>query len=149
MIIPMKKAFLYGLAQDADQIINGLMKLGCAQISCPEEMTGSEEIQNQLQQKPADLYDLEQKYSRLAAAISALKPYLPKGGLFSQKPRESFRILDDPQHVETALEMCIRDRFNGHRSFPQLIILWWLKMSIVNLFDGKTSFGLKNPKMRE
>lgn len=106
MIIPMKKAFLYGLSQDADTIISRLMKLGCVQVSRPEEMAAGEDLGEKLQQKPADLYDLEQKYSRVASAIGALKSYFPKEGLFAQKPRESFGSLEDPRHLEAALDLC-------------------------------------------
>ena len=106
MIIPMKKVFLYGLSQDADAIVSRLMKLGCAQVSRPEEMAAGEDLSDKLGQKPADLYDLEQKYSRIASAIGALKPYFPKAGLFDQKPRQSYGSLEDPRHLEEALAIC-------------------------------------------
>ena len=32
MIIPMKKAYVYGLSQDGDRLIQRMMQLGCVQV---------------------------------------------------------------------------------------------------------------------
>ncbi len=145
MIIPMKKAYVYGLSQDGDRLIQRMMQLGCVQVGRPEEMAG-EAVGDALQKRPVDLYDLEQKYSRVSASIAALRPYFPKEGLLARKPRETYGRLADPGILAEAFSLCSQVEAEQRRIAElrsQIGKLEFLRTSLAPWLEGDLPLSLE------
>ena len=106
MIAKMEKLLLYGLQEEVDNVISQLLRLGCVEISSPENLPDYEQLKELMQHKPADLYQLEQQQSRLWSAIQAISPYEPKKSMFAHRTRVGFDCLTDQTLITQAEEIC-------------------------------------------
>ncbi len=114
MILRMEKLFAVALAQHRETLLKGLQRAQCIQLRPIDSLEGSDEITALTDGVPADIYPLEQRLARYAAAMATVSPYAKKRGLFEQKPRVGFAQLENGALLAQAETLCARiERVTG------------------------------------
>lgn len=106
MIARMEKLVLYGLSEDREKILRGLMGKGCVELRSP---TSEEELNNELPllgNNDIEIYELEQRFSRIGLAINTLTPYANKSSLFAWRRRIAFSDYSSGGAVKDAIAIC-------------------------------------------
>jgi len=106
MILKMEKLSAFGLLSDKDAIIRELMRKQCVQVTSPESLADYRQLEELTGSCETDVYSLEQKLSRYAAALSGISLYAPKAGMFAKRPRVLYENLEDGEMQAKADSLC-------------------------------------------
>jgi len=106
MILKMEKISAFGLLSDKDAVIRALMRERCVQLSAPETLESYDELKELTEVPAGDVYALEQRQSRYAAALSGMSFYTQKAGMFASRPSVDYDKLEDAAMLEKAEAQC-------------------------------------------
>lgn len=106
MIEKMQKIFIYGLSDDASRLMRDIMRCGCMQITDPRRLENHEDGGEFIEKRSSELYDWEQRLSKLSSSLNLLSPYIKGGGLFTPKPQITYSQLEDDKTIVDAMEVC-------------------------------------------
>lgn len=112
MIIKMKRLRVMAMASRKEELLKGLLHLGCVEISEPEERLSDPEWAALLRRESADLTRTKSELADANTALEALKRYAPaKEGLFIQRRGVSEHEFLSSKTIETA--KAASDDING------------------------------------
>ncbi len=105
-IVKMKRMKLITLAQERNELLRRLMRLGCVEISEPEDLLIDPDWTSLLSRDTSELGQVRMRSGELNHALEALKKYAQvKGsGLFVQRGTVSEAELFAPERTEAALK---------------------------------------------
>ncbi len=112
MITKMKRLRVMAMASRKEELLKGLLHLGCVEISEPDERLADPEWSALLRREASDLTRTKSELADANAALEALKRYAPaKEGLFIRRRDVSEHEFLSSKTVETA--KAASDEING------------------------------------
>ena len=112
MITKMKRLRVMAMASRKEELLKGLLHLGCVEISEPEERLADPEWAALLRREASDLTRTKSELTDVNAALEALKHYAPaKEGLFIQRKGVTEHEFLSSKTVEDA--KAASDKING------------------------------------
>ncbi|MBQ9493807.1 MAG: V-type ATP synthase subunit I [Oscillibacter sp.] len=103
MITKMKRLRVMAMSAQKEELLKGLLHLGCVEISEPEERLSDPEWTALLRRGDADLTRVKSERTDVRTALEALKQYAPvKEGLFIRRKSVSEQDFLSPRTVEAA-----------------------------------------------
>ena len=109
MITKMKRLRVMAMSAQREELLKGLLHLGCVEISEPEERLSDPEWAALLRRGDADLTRTKSELTDVLTALDALKQYCPvKEGLFIQRKSVSEHEFLSSKTVEDAHEASVR-----------------------------------------
>jgi V/A-type H+-transporting ATPase subunit I len=111
-IVKMKKLRIIALRDQRDDLMCGLMKLGCVQIHQPEGMLSDPDVAALLRPERGGLTKARSQQSQLQSAVKILAQYVPeKKKLLSARPEVSQEEFLDDQAL--ADDLALAEKING------------------------------------
>ena len=105
-IVKMKRIRLIALAKDRDELLSGLLHVGCVEVSEPTQQLTGEGYEALLHRDTTDLTQVKADLTQLQHALEVLRKYAPqKEGMFAPRQTVSESELFDRGEVAAALEM--------------------------------------------
>ena len=104
-IVKMKRLQVIGLAEERETLLDQLLRLGCVEISEPEEKLTDPKWMSLVKRDTSTLSTAKGEASSLIAALASLKKYASaKDGLFIKRSGISEKAFWDPDKKSSALE---------------------------------------------
>ena len=102
-IVKMKKLRGMAMAACCDELLNGLQRLGCVEISEPEQKLNDPEWAALLRRDTSTLIEVRNQITDVMTALGAIKKYANlKDGLFIQRKPVSEEFFLDEQNIHNA-----------------------------------------------
>lgn len=105
-IVKMKRMKVIALARERSELLTRLMRLGCVEISEPEDLLMDPDWTSLLSRDTSELGQVRMRTTELGRALDALKKYaqVKGGGLFVQRSAVTEAELFAPERAEAALK---------------------------------------------
>lgn len=106
-IVKMKKLRVVAMADQRDELMKGLLRLGCVEISEPDGKLADPAWSALLKRGTSDLAKVRTELADASTALDAIKSYAQtKDGMFTPRPEVSEEEFLDPDNSERAKEIC-------------------------------------------
>ena len=106
-IVKMKKLRVVAMADRRDELLKGLLRLGCVEISEPDDKLADPAWSSLLKRGTSDLAKIRTELADANTALEAIKRYAQtKDGMFTPRPEVSEEEFLDPGSSKRAKELC-------------------------------------------
>ena len=106
-IVKMKKLRVMAMADQRDELLKGLLHLGCVEISEPDDKLADPAWSALLKRGTSDLAKVRTDLADANTALEAIKRYAQtKDGMFTPRPEVTEEEFLDPDSSERAKELC-------------------------------------------
>lgn len=106
-IVKMKKLRVVAMADRRDELLKGLLRLGCVEISEPDDKLADPAWSSLLKRGTSDLAKIRSELADANTALEAIKRYAQtKDGMFTPRPEVSEEEFLDPGSSKRAKELC-------------------------------------------
>ena len=106
-IVKMKKLRVMAMADQRDELLKGLLHLGCVEISEPDDKLADPAWSALLKRGTSDLAKIRTELADANTALEAIKRYAQtKDGMFTPRPEVSEEEFLDPGSSKRAKELC-------------------------------------------
>ena len=106
-IVKMKKLRVMAMADQRDELLKGLLHLGCLEISEPDDKLADPAWSALLKRGTSDLAKVRTDLADANTALEAIKRYAQtKDGMFTPRPEVTEEEFLDPDSSERAKELC-------------------------------------------
>ena len=106
-IVKMKKLRVVAMADRRDELLKGLLRLGCVEISEPDDKLADPAWSSLLKRGTSDLAKIRTELADANTALEAIKRYAQtKDGMFTPRPEVSEEEFLDPGNSKRAKELC-------------------------------------------
>lgn len=106
-IVKMKKLRVVAMADQREELLKGLLHLGCVEISEPDDKLADPAWSALLKRGTSDLAKIRTELADANTALEAIKRYAQtKDGMFTPRPEVSEEEFLDPGNSERAKELC-------------------------------------------
>ena len=154
-IVKMKKLRVMAMAACREELLNGLQKIGCIEISEPERKLNDPEWAVLVQRETSSLIEVRNQITDVMTALGAIKKYAKlKDGLFLQRKTVSEDVFLNEEHAKTALRtteeiLSVLEQISGLQNeeakvlADQAALKPWLALDVPLELEGTAHSGFR------